>query len=123
MDNFYKGLLEDQIKMLEEELRITKLAKDRDALSEQWTGIFKGTKIGEPAPGETLLLHPSYHAENETFHSLYLAPVRGIVSFCTQQHYKNRDGDYAHFWFTREEVMILIKAFAEAIAMIERGEE
>lgn len=113
---------------LKEDLIELRKAKDRDALVNIDSDDFKGTKIGDLAKGEALYFFPSYHKKHDKCEiicqSVAIAPTDGMVSFIFSKMFSNNvPSSYTQFWFTREEVMLLIKGLAESIAMIERGEE
>jgi len=123
---FRDGLLQ-HIERLQNELTKLRKTKDRDGMLGDGTGEFKGTDIREKATGEALWFSPSYHhhgeVDNVIEQSIIVAPTHGLVSFASLQTHDKTQQGYTHFWFTREEVAILIQGLAEALAMIERGEE
>jgi len=121
-------MLKKENEYLKETIKELKKAKDRNALIAIGSGEFRGTELGEAVEGETLYLFPSYHHKDNVgqinTQNIIIAPVNGMVYLGTYQAYhdKLKSNGGTSFWFTREEVMILIKALAEAVAMIERGE-
>ena len=127
--DLYSEGLRKQIELQEKDLIELRKAKDRDALKFLGDGIFKGTEIGEKAPGESLYFHPTYHHKNNLgqigWHTITVAPVKGMVYLGGYESYEERNltSGCTSFWLTREETMILIKGLAEAVEMIEKGEE
>lgn len=79
---------------------------------------FKGTKIGECAGSfETLVMRPSFHQDDIFDQVIYVAESEDTVSVASLQYYnrKNNTGSqYSHFWFTPEEIDLLVKALLEA---------
>lgn len=79
---------------------------------------FKGTKIGECAgSSETLVLTPSFHQDYIYDQVIFIAEAEDTVSVANLQYY-DKNGchgcDITHFWFTPEEIDLLVKALLEA---------
>lgn len=81
-------------------------------------GEFKGTEIGEIAGDfETLVLYPSFHQDEIFRQVIYIAGSQDTVSMASLQYCKrngNTETQFSHFWFTPEEIDILVKALLEA---------
>lgn len=79
---------------------------------------FKGTEIGECAgDSETLVITPSFHQNYIYDQVIFVAEAEDTVSVVGLQYY-DRKGykgcDITHFWFTPEEIDILVKGLLEA---------
>lgn len=85
---------------------------------------FKGTKIGECAGNsETLVMAPSFHQDYVYDQIIYVAEAEDTVSVASLQYYDrkgHRGCDITHFWFTPEEIDLLVKALLEAKDKIEK---
>ena len=85
-------------------------------------GEFKGTEIGEPiGDSETLVIEPSFHQDSVYDQVIYIAESDDVVSVASLQYYFRQgvsDVQYSHFWFTPEEIDILVKALLDAKTML-----
>jgi hypothetical protein len=87
-------------------------------------GKFKGTKIGEPdGLNETLVLYPSFHQDSIYLQTIYVSGSEDTVSVASLQNWdtgKNHGSNYFHFWFTPEEIDLLVIGLLQAKAKIEK---
>ena len=85
-------------------------------------GKFKGTQSNEPGNEfETLYINPSFHQDNIIEQSLFIATSEDTVSVASLQYWENkqyRGNDVTHFWFTPEEIDLIVDALIKAKNMI-----
>lgn len=84
-------------------------------------GEFKETRTSEPAgQSETLVLHPSFHQDGIYDQTIYIAGSEDTVSFASLQCHRSSHSQYVQFWFTPEEIDLLIIGLLQAKTKIEK---